>query len=422
MMDLISFWAAAAVLPISTMAFMLPPSHVQTNLRDLPTFTALSERTTSEELIPLDVLFGNPENTSPLLSPDGRYLAYLAPYNQVMNIYVRDLAAVDHSATNQQESGWDKSRDRRITEEPTRGIRSIAWAYDNTTVFYMQDTAGDENFHLYAVDITQQSSSEDTGIPPARDLTPGENVKAQNIITNYRYPNEILVGTNERNAKVFDMYRCFYKTGEKYLDTLNPGDVIGWKTEDISFEIRAATVRNEADSSTTIRVRKSADIIGSDNEEDTEWKDMFHFPYGEEGGLLDFCPDLKTAYLTSSLGRETTALLKVNIETGDTLEEIYSNDKCNVGGVTLDKDSKEIKALTYNYARTVSRKAITKKIHWIQTLIVAFLILYSFCCESYLKLCSGTHILRQRIRRRLRIPQSQRPRKRRSRCRKSNPR
>ena len=154
MMDLISFWAAAAVLPISTMAFMLPPSHVQTNLRDLPTFTALSERTTSEELIPLDVLFGNPENTSPLLSPDGRYLAYLAPYNQVMNIYVRDLAAVDHSATNQRESGWDRSRDRRITEEPTRGIRSIAWAYDNTTVFYMQDTAGDENFHLYAVDIT----------------------------------------------------------------------------------------------------------------------------------------------------------------------------------------------------------------------------------------------------------------------------
>ena len=348
-MDLISLWTAA-FLPISAMAFMLPSKHVQINLRDSPrsamaTFTSLFERTTSEELIPLNVLFGNPENTSPLLSPDGRYLAYLAPYNQVMNIHIRDLAA-NHS--------------RRITDEPTRGIRSIAWAYDNTTVFYMQDTAGDENFHLYAVDITQPSN-EDTGIPAARDLTPGETVKAQNIITNYRYPNEILVGTNERNAKVFDMYRCFYKTGEKYLDTLNPGDVIGWKTEDTSFEIRAATVRNEADSSTTIRVRKSADIIGSDNEEDTEWKDIFHFPYGEEGGLLDFCPDLKTAYLTSSLGRETTALLKVNVETGDTLEEIYSNDKCNVGGVTLDKVSKEIKALTYNYARTVSRKANTKR-------------------------------------------------------------
>lgn len=190
-------------------------------------------------------------------------------------------------------------------------------------------------------------------IPPSRDLTPGEGVKAQNIITNFRFPNEILVGTNERNSKVFDMYRCFYKTGEKYLDTLNPGDVIGWKMEDTSFEIRAAIARNAEDSSTTIRVRKSADIVGSNNKDDTEWKDMFHFPYGEEGGLLDFCPDGKSAYLTSSLGRETTALLKVDVETGETLEEIYSNEKCNVGGITLDKYTKEIRALTFNYARTV---------------------------------------------------------------------
>ena len=89
--------------------------------------------------------------------------------------------------------------------------------------------------------------------------------------------------------------------------------------------------------------------------EDNEWKDVFHFPYGEEGGLLNFCADGgKTGYLTSSIGRETTALLKVDLERGETLEELYSNDKCNVGGVTLEKDTKELRALTYNYARTVS--------------------------------------------------------------------
>ena len=156
------------------------------------------------------------------------------------------------------------------------------------------------------------------------------------------------------------------------MDTINPGDVIGWKAEDVSFEIRGAVARNEGDSSTTVRVRRRADLIGgsgssaddasidvdddgSDNtNDDTEWKNIFHFPYGEEGGLLSFLPDDgKTAYMTSSLGRETTALLKVDLETGETLEEIYANDKCNVGGVTLDKDTKELRALTYNYARTV---------------------------------------------------------------------
>jgi hypothetical protein len=351
-----------------TSAFLLPSSGISVHsFISQPTITKrhskhVFARLTSEELIPLKVLFGNPENTSPILSPDGNYLAYLAPSDQgVLNIYLRDLKNnainIDSSST---DNKWDKSQDRLITNDPKRGIRNVAWAYDNKTILYMQDRDGDENFHLYAVDITQPST--DDGTPPSLDLTPGANVKAQNIITNYRFPNEILVGTNERNSKVFDMYRCFYKTGEKYLDTMNPGDVIGWKTEDTSFEIRCARVRNEVDSSTTIRVRKSADLIAS-NDEDTEWRDVFHFPYGEEGGLLDFCPDQKTAYLTSSIGRETTALLKVDIESGETLEEIYSNEKCNVGGVTLDKDSKKIRALTYNYARTV--RAISCILIWI---------------------------------------------------------
>lgn len=330
-----------------------------------------SRRTTSEELIPREVLFGNPENISPQLSPDGRYLAYLAPSpSGVMNIFVRDLTSEREDETNV--DGDVEQCDRMITNEPKRAIRSVAWAYDCETIFYMNDFDGDENFHLFAVDATvdatlppsdDESNDDDDdsvppgtppGIPPVRDLTPGANVKAQNIFTNYRYPDQILVGTNERDAKVFDMYRVFYKTGVKSLDTLNPGDVIGWKTEDESFEIRAATVRNSEDSSTTIRIRTSADLVSNaSTPSETEWKDVFHFPYGEEGGLINFCADGgKTGYLTSSLGRETTALLKVDVRTGETLEELYANDKCNVGGVTLDRDTKELRALTYNYART----------------------------------------------------------------------
>jgi len=251
---------------------------------------------------------------------------------------------------------------RMITNSPKRAIRSLAWAYDSSTIFYMQDDDGDENFHLFAVDNATTSTSEDDGIiPKARDLTPGKDVKAQNIFTNYRYPDQILVGTNQRNPKVFDMYRCYYKTGELVLDTINPGDVIGWKVEDVSFEVRAATVRNSVDSSTTVRVRSRAgsiDIDSDDNNEegdgkDTEWRDVFHYPYGEEGGLINFCPDGgKTGYITSSLGRETTALLKVDMMTGETMEEIYCNEKANVGGITLQRDTKELRAVTYNYART----------------------------------------------------------------------
>ena len=261
-----------------------------------------------------------------------------------MNIFIRDLSMPNAS----------KSTDKMITNEPKRAIRSVSWAYDSQTIFYMNDYDGDENFHLFAVDALSAfdtTNEEANYLPPVKDLTPGNDVKAQNIFTNYRYPDQILVGTNERDSKCFDMYRVFYKTGEKHLDTINPGDVIGWKTEDESFEIRAATVRNSEDSSTTIRIRMSADLVQG-SKEDTEWKDVFHFPYGEEGGLINFFPGGKTGYLTSSLDRETTALLKVDLKTGATLEELYSNDKCNVGGITLEKDTKELRALTYNYART----------------------------------------------------------------------
>lgn len=315
-----------------------------------------SKRTTSEELIPREILFGNPENTSPSLSPDGNHLAYLAPSpDGVMNIFIKS----NFSSSDKNDDAEEFVPGRMITNSLKRAIRSLAWAYDSSTIFFMQDDDGDENFHLFAVDnaIAENEDDEDI-IPTARDLTPGKDVKAQNIFTNYRYPDQILVGTNQRNPKVFDMYRCYYKTGELILDTINPGDVIGWKVEDESFEVRAATVRNSADSSTTVRIRSKAGSIDNDNcengsEEDTEWRDVFHYPYGEEGGLINFCPDDgKTGYITSSLGRETTALLKVDMTTGETIEEIYSNEKANVGGITLQRDTKELRAVTYNYART----------------------------------------------------------------------
>ena len=369
--------AAALIAGISTVpiifssAFMSPtsPISISTGRRHKAAPNMVhhlsATRTTSEELIPREILFGNPENTSPLLSPDGKYLAYLAPSpDGVMNIWLRDLSkqqpATTATATTTNGGDAKKKYDRMITNEPNRAIRSVAWAYDSETILYMNDKDGDENFHLFAIvnalsTFDSDNLPDEMYIPKVTDLTPGENVKAQNIVTNYRYPDQILVGTNERDSKCFDMYRIFYKTGEKVLDTINSeeGNVIGWKTEDESFEIRAATVRNSEDSSTTVRVRMSADLVVSDTEE-TEWKDVFHFPYGEEGGLLNFCADGgKTGYLTSSLGRETTALLKVDLQSGETLEEIYSNDKCNVGAVTLDKDTKELRAVTFNYARTV---------------------------------------------------------------------
>jgi len=286
--------------------------------------------TTSDEIIPRDILFGNPTYASPNLSPDGKYLAYLAPSKDsgVLNVFIRNT------------SDKDESKVRMVTSDKSRGIRQYFWAQDSETLLYMQDFEGDENFHLWGIDATSEKAE-------ARDLTPGENIKASSVITNKRYPNELLVGTNERNPAIFDMYRCKYNDPENaalVLDTENPGDVVGWGSEDESFEIREATVRNPADSSNTVRVR---------DDTKSEWRDLVTFPYGEDGGVIEFCKDNgKSCWMTSSVGRETTALLQVDLKTGETIKEISYNEKSDVQGIVLDQDTKKIKAVSYNYART----------------------------------------------------------------------
>eukprot|EP00746_Dinoflagellata_sp_MGD_P090315 gnl/MRDRNA2_/MRDRNA2_35659_c0_seq1.p1 gnl/MRDRNA2_/MRDRNA2_35659_c0~~gnl/MRDRNA2_/MRDRNA2_35659_c0_seq1.p1 ORF type:complete len:764 (-),score=151.99 gnl/MRDRNA2_/MRDRNA2_35659_c0_seq1:113-2218(-) len=274
-------------------------------------------------LIPREVLFGNPEYASPMISPDGKLLAYLRPdpTTGVLNVWCRTLG---------------KSDDRVITADKYRGIRQAFWAEDSKTLMYMQDDGGDENFHLFAIDATEPSAV-------ARDLTPFPGSKAQNVITNKRFPETLLVAINKRDKTKFDMYRCTLATGELVLDTENPGDVLGWGSEDESFEVREAIAVNQADSSQTVRIRDSMA---------SEWRDLITFPYGEEGNMLEFSKDAKTVLALSTLGRETTALVRLDAQTGKELEIIASNDKSNCGGVLIDEDTKEVQAVSFNYART----------------------------------------------------------------------
>ena len=257
-----------------------------------------------------------------MLSPDGKLLAYLRPDESgVLNVWCRTVGSTD---------------DRVVTADKYRGIRQAFWAEDSKTLLFMQDIGGDENFHLWAIDATSPLSV-------ARDLTPFPGAKAQNVVTNKRFPDQLLVGCNQRDPSKFDMYRCTVATGELILDTENPGDVLGWGTEDETFEVREAIAMNPADSSTIVRVRDSAQ---------SEWRELITFPYGEEGNAVDFAKDGKSILALSSLGRECTALVRLDARTGEEIETIAASDKANCGGILLDDDTKEVRAVSFNYART----------------------------------------------------------------------
>jgi dipeptidyl aminopeptidase/acylaminoacyl peptidase len=268
------------------------------------------------DLIPRSVLFGNPQKSGLQISPDGQRLAYLAPSSQgVLNVWVQTVGKEDAV---------------QVTNDTHRGIHSYGWIADGRRLAYIQDNAGDENYHLYSVDLQTKI---------VRDLTPFQGIRAQNFILNKKFPDQVLVGLNLRNRQLFDMYRINLNTGAAELDTENPGTVIGWSADD-TFTIRAATIMNPMDGSTVIRVREA---------KDKPWRDLMAFPFGENGNLIDFSLDGQTAHIISSLGSDTTRLIQVDLATGKEIRVIASNRQCDVGGVIIHPDRHEVQAVVYNY-------------------------------------------------------------------------
>jgi dipeptidyl aminopeptidase/acylaminoacyl peptidase len=268
-------------------------------------------------LIPRDVLFGNPEKASVQLSPDGKYLAYLAPDDKnVLQVWVRTMGKTD---------------DKAVTKDPKRGIRQYFWSKDGKFLLYMQDTGGDENFHLYATNPETKET---------RDLTPFEGVKVQGVDQDEAFPDQLLVGLNKRNKSLFDMHRITISTGEEKLDTENPGNVLGWTT-DAAFQIRAATAMNP-DGSQDLLVR---DKPGA------EWKKIKSWPSEEQGGAVGFGKDPNTLYLIANDNANASRLVKLDLATKK--EEVIAEDKeYDVSGALIDEKRRVPQAVSFTKAKT----------------------------------------------------------------------
>src|SRR5437867_5769249 len=137
---------------------------------------------TTIPLIPREILFGNPEKLSPQLSPDGLYLAYLAPdAKNILQVWLRVIG---------------EGNDVVLTADPKRGIRSFFWTYEPDKLLYVQDTDGDENNHLYLVDVRTRAS---------KDITPYPGVRAQVIAVEPKVPYQILAGLNKTDPRKHDV-------------------------------------------------------------------------------------------------------------------------------------------------------------------------------------------------------------------------
>ena len=145
-------------------------------------------------LIPREVLFGNPEIMSVNLSPDGSWIAYLAPDQGVLNLWVRDLDG--------------QAPARVLTQQRDRPQMPGYWTADGRFLISSRDGDGDENTVLVRIDPRTGES---------KDLTPPQGVKAVWIGADREAPNELLVALNDRDPRYHDTYVIDVETGERRL-------------------------------------------------------------------------------------------------------------------------------------------------------------------------------------------------------------
>jgi dipeptidyl aminopeptidase/acylaminoacyl peptidase len=234
-------------------------------------------------LIPRAKLFGNPTRAQAQISPDGRWLSWLAPKDGVLNIWLAPAADIGAA--------------RVITDDRKRGIRFYGWAYASTHVLYMQDEGGTEDFHIYAVTIA-------TG--EARDLTPIAGVQARIHDMSLDEPNVAAVEINDRDKAWHDLYRIDITTGERELLFENRQELSRIVLDRQLRPRLASKTRTPEGGRTRYRIDGSKlEPIGVIEHED----DLTTYTIG-------FTRDGKTLYGISSVGRDTAALLASDWATG----------------------------------------------------------------------------------------------------------
>jgi dipeptidyl aminopeptidase/acylaminoacyl peptidase len=280
-------------------------------------------------------LFGNPEKTNPRISPDGTRLSYLAPVKGVLNIWVGPIN--------------DPAAAKPITNEAQRPIRYYGWALTNRHVFYVQDSDGDENWHIYCLDLADNS---------IRDLTPIRGVAALFQGSRAKFPDEILIRLNDRDPRFHSIYRVNITSGDRRLIQENK-EFTGFQI-DGDFRVRFAS-KMMPDG--TLQFLQPDGSGGWNDFQRVSFEDMpttHALALDKTGGVL---------YMSDSRGRNTAALASVTLATGET-KVLAEDAKADVGTVLMHPTENTVEAVSFDYQRVEWRvldPAVREDFKYLQT-------------------------------------------------------
>jgi acetyl esterase/lipase len=268
-------------------------------------------------LIPRTKLFGNPQRAMCQLAPNGATLSWLAPLDGVLNIWTAPADDIGAAAP--------------ATDDRGRGIRFYAWARSGSHLIYIQDEAGNEDWHVYA---TQPQGGE------ARDLTPIKGVHAQISGASWDQPNVLMVGLNDRDPRWHDIYRIDIESGERELVVQNDMEFGGF-TLDRALRPRIAQK--------TLLQEGGREFFRFDGD---AWEPIFRIGHEDElaTGFIGFERSGDHAHILDSRGRDKAALGRMALATCE-VEIVAEDDKADISDVLAHPTSYEIEGYGTNYLK-----------------------------------------------------------------------
>ncbi|NMB83402.1 MAG: S9 family peptidase, partial [Ignavibacteria bacterium] len=241
-------------------------------------------------IIDREIFFGDPELAGAQISPDGKYITFLKPFNGVRNIWIKERNQKFEEA-------------RPLTADTKRPIGNYFWSNDSKYVLYVQDQGGNENFRVYAVDPAEKGDP----VPHARDLTPLDNVRAIIIDLPKDRPDEMMIGLNDRNPQLHDVYNLKISTGQRTLIRKNEENISGWMT-DLKGNLRIGIRQTEDGGSEILK------LVGD------KLESIYKVTSVEAANPVRFTPDGNSFYIISNKGDniDKAELLLFDLKTGKT--------------------------------------------------------------------------------------------------------
>ncbi|MDL2296488.1 S9 family peptidase [Bacteroidales bacterium OttesenSCG-928-C03] len=287
-------------------------------------FTNCKPKVEKAPVVALEDFFRNPERSSFQISPDGQYFSYTAPYERRMNIFIQKIG---------------ESESIRLTSETERNIFGYFWA-NNNRILFLKDTGGDENYHLYGVNINGSNLI---------SLTAFEGVRTSIIDDLPEIENEIIISMNKRDPQFFDPYRLNIETGEMVMLAENPGNIMDW-IPDHDGKLRIAMTLDGVNQS----------ILYRETENDP-FTPVITTSFKESLNPWIFTSDNQKIYATSNINRDKDALIVFNPKTGEEEELIYENENYDISGLTFSRKNKKLLDASYMAHEGVKRHFFDKK-------------------------------------------------------------